>query len=51
MNEIEYSRLEQRVAELEAKLARYEARYLAFLGGAGKRILKLLGIDPRELRP
>ena len=42
-------RLERRLAAVEATLERAEALYLKFMGGAGRRLLKMLGADVSEI--
>lgn len=43
--------LEQRVAELEAKIARYEAVFAAFAAGPGKKLAGMFGVKIPELTP
>ena len=42
--------LERRLAAVEATLERAEALYLKFMGGAGRRLLKMLGADVSEIQ-
>lgn len=42
------ARLEQRVERVEAVLARAEAAYLKFMGGAGRKVLRMLGAEVPE---
>jgi hypothetical protein len=45
------ARLEARVERAEATLERAEKMYLEFMGGAGRKVLRILGVslpeDPR----
>lgn len=43
--------LEAELAAIKVKLERAEALYLKFMGGAGRRLLKMLGADVSEMSP
>jgi hypothetical protein len=45
------ARAEERLAAIEAKLERAEELYLKFMGGAGRKLLKMLGADLPEPPP